>query len=303
MRGFTLVELLVVITIIGILIALLLPAVQAAREAAQIAQCRNNLKQVSLAMLGFEQTNGHFPSGGWGYLWVGDPDRGTGKEQPGSWAFAILPHLEQLPLYQLGCDGQPNAWTPAQLAGCTRMIQTPLTMMNCPSRRRAIAYPCQWVGGGFSGGSFYGMGANPAAAIARGDYAACTGDQYYSNYYFGPNSLQEAAGLTQTNGWNNPSGAGVAFTDPSFWATGVCYFRSAVRVADITDGLSRTYMVGEKYLNPDCYLNGADGADNETFYVGYDNDNHRTTYYNPNPVAGPPDHTPMEDTPGRNVLL
>ena len=65
-RGFTLVELLVVITIIGILIALLLPAVQAAREAARRVQCTNNLKQLALGMLSFEQGNGHFPSGGWG---------------------------------------------------------------------------------------------------------------------------------------------------------------------------------------------------------------------------------------------
>ena len=99
--GFTLVELLVVITIIGILIALLLPAVQAAREAARRMQCTNHLKQIGLAMLNHEQAHKQFPTGGWGWGWIGDPDRGFDHRQPGGWVYNILPYLEQDALYNL----------------------------------------------------------------------------------------------------------------------------------------------------------------------------------------------------------
>src|SRR5450830_967344 len=100
--AFTLVELLLVITIIGILIALLLPAVQAAREAAWQTQCRNNLKQLALGCLNHESLTKRFPTNGLGFAWTGDADRGTDWRQPGGWIYNILPYIEQQTMHDLG---------------------------------------------------------------------------------------------------------------------------------------------------------------------------------------------------------
>ena len=106
--GFTLVELLVVITIIGILIALLLPAVQAAREAARMTQCQNNIKQLAQGCMNHENSTGRYPTGGWGWHWTGDADMGNDAGQPGGWIYNLLPFIEQQALHDLGLGA--GAW-------------------------------------------------------------------------------------------------------------------------------------------------------------------------------------------------
>jgi prepilin-type N-terminal cleavage/methylation domain-containing protein len=289
--GFTLVELLVVITIIGILIALLLPAVQAAREAARRAQCTNNLKQIALAMLGHEQVHSFFPSGGWNWEWCGDPDRDTGREQPGNWVFALLPFLEQQALHDLGADGDPDHWTARQKAGAAQRSQTPLAMFQCPTRR-----PCQvYVVAPWSGvpcfdpqGNYTAYGSDPANRVARSDYAANAGDQPV-NWVYGIRTTLPPP--DHSFPWPNAENGPVAGQWGTGPATGICYFRSQVAMRDIVDGASNTYLLGEKYLTTDFYENGWDHADNESMYCGFDNDTHRLTYNNAT-------YLPQQDTPG-----
>jgi len=124
--GFTLIELLVVIAIIAILIALLLPAVQQAREAARRTQCRNQLKQIGLALHNYHDTFGTFPADG---IWTHDP-AGTRQPRNFSWVAAVLPYIDQGPLYN-----KINFSVPAlgqQIDG-KPLESVQLNMLICPS--------------------------------------------------------------------------------------------------------------------------------------------------------------------------
>lgn len=141
LSAFTLVELLVVIFIIGVLVAILLPAIQAAREAARRVQCKNNLRQLALAVITHHEQIGWFPTGGWGPYWVGDADRGYGGEQPGGWVYNLLPLIEEAPLHELPRDGNRVAFSPEQLEGAKRLVATPVDLLYCPSHGPFIANP------------------------------------------------------------------------------------------------------------------------------------------------------------------
>ena len=267
-HGFTLVELLVVITIIGILIALLLPAVQAAREAARRLQCTNNLKQLGLAMLNHEEVHGFFPSGGWGWDWTGDPDAGTGLQQPAGWSYTILPYLEQQALHDLGSDGDPTVVTQTQRDGVVTREQTPLAMFNCPSRRANIIYP------------------RPRAK---------SGQVSYQN---GP-KFSRSAGLEYCV---NAGGSGLVYGS---WTPGsaplddggVSFCGSKLSLSQIEDGTSCTIMLGEKYIWPDHYETGLDDGDDHGMYEGEGVDQSRWTYC----AQGMLDSwscPPLQETPG-----
>jgi prepilin-type N-terminal cleavage/methylation domain-containing protein len=206
-RGFTLVELLVVIAIIGILVALLLPAVQSAREAARRMQCKNHLKQMALAMHNHHTAHGFFPSGGWGWLWTGDPDRGSGKEQPAGWNYSILPFTEQQNVFDLGSDGDKDTITDTQRDGALKRDQTPISFFACPSRRSASLYPRP------AGMTYHNGRAVTEAGIM--DYAANAGDTP-AHWYSGPGTIAAAA----TYNWD---------TSSAQQNTGISYARSEVR--------------------------------------------------------------------------
>jgi len=260
--GFTLVELLVVIAIIGILVALLLPAIQAAREAARRSQCKNNLKQLALGALNHHDTNKFLPSGGWGWFWVGDPDRGFGKSQPGGWIYNILPYIEEGALHDKGKDGDPKTATRDQRTGARDVVVSPITIINCPTRRPPQAYRMTTNEGGTSGL----LNAITPDVAGRSDYAMNSGYAYVE-FGKGPDSYAAA----DTYPWESEK--------PNVKAAlnGVSFERSEIGIKRITDGTSKTYLIGEKWISYRNYETGEDPGDNETWCTGFNNDNHRKT--------------------------
>jgi prepilin-type N-terminal cleavage/methylation domain-containing protein len=220
-RGFTLVELLVVIAIIGVLVALLLPAVQTAREAARRSQCTNNLRQIGLALHSHHDQFGVLPFA-----------RTGGRPQSISWAPLILPFIEQKNLLDLFTSPIPNGsttfpmYTPSSENAATNInisinninrtqfqatgaMNMAVKIFACPTRRKATFLSAD-------GGSTFGN----VSGICS-DYAANYGTTTNANANDGPFWLNEASGTKY--------GVGQRF-------------------AEISDGLSTTILFGEKHV-------------------------------------------------------
>lgn len=258
-RGFTLVELLVVIAIIGVLIALLLPAVQAAREAARRTQCQNHLKQIGLGFLNHESSIGGLASGGWGYKWTGDPDGGSGEGQPGGWAFSVLPYMEAGNVTQIGS----GLSTADKSAALVQQKATPMPFFICPSRRPVAL--------SFGPESSYNAGNPVGNMVAKTDYAANGGS-------FAPPDRPTLASDGNAIGWYTGPPLSCLGTFPdcdwgSYTPENVQKFNGAVvprfpiELRQVEDGTSNTVLVAEKYFTQD---GEGSCADNNSMYQGYD---------------------------------
>lgn len=255
--GFSLVELLIVIAIVAALIALMLPGLQSVRESGRRTICQNNLKQTATALLLHHEVYSRFPGGGWGHEWVGVPERGSGIAQPGGWIYRILPFIEESSIYDLGSGS-----TAADAADLySRRLSTPLSVFICPSRRGEGVWPISDKYPYVRSPKPYGS----VTAVARADYAI-------------------NAGASHAFGFPGPPDYKMG-DDPAYWSnapiphkfTGISHLRIAVALRSVTDGASQTYLVGEKYLEPENYTNGMSPGDNESMYAGYCSDLHRFT--------------------------
>jgi prepilin-type N-terminal cleavage/methylation domain-containing protein len=256
-RAFTLVELLVVIAIIGILMSMTLPAIQSARESGRRTQCRNNIKNQASAALQHVAQQGFFPTGGWGYTYVGDADRGFSRRQPGGWQYNILPYMEETQLHDLG-KGLAEAGKKA--AHSTR-ISTPIPVFNCPTRRRPEAFP----------GNYSGVNCNSTKLVARSDYAGNGGSEGYGGGG-GPGSGALTAADADVDAMF-PGGA----TAIALRQTSPMFARSEIKPAHIRDGDSKTYLLGERHIRFDTYDGSTPGDDDQGWGVGYDQDVMRVT--------------------------
>ncbi|PQO26438.1 DUF1559 domain-containing protein [Blastopirellula marina] len=247
--GFTLVELLVVIAIIGVLIALLLPAVQQAREAARRMQCTNQLKQIGLAWHNHHDTYKTFPTGGyfWSYhITYANGSPAIGKDQGAGWGFQILPFMEQTAVWE-GGSATDN------LGRSIVSMETPISTYFCPSRRQPLAYGpvTDWY--------------------AFGPDKLCLTDKRS----FGHAGTDYAAANAEGNGiLARPSdNTGCSSSSPSGPKKG---HRQDLGMHSISDGTSNTIMVGDKRLNI-ANLGNYQGDDNEGYTSGWDHDTVRYT--------------------------
>jgi prepilin-type processing-associated H-X9-DG protein len=297
-----------VIAIIGILVALLLPAVQAAREAARRTQCKNGAKQLALGCMLHLDTQKYFPSGGWNDQYAADPNRGYGYNQPGSWYFSILAYIEEQSSRDFA-KGMGAPSTGAFQTAIQRTYQTPVAAFHCPSRRPARLYPRTGSDG---------PGISTLTEDIKGDYAANAGDTLssaadgFGGAFMGPPAGMPYAAIDAAPA---PPTAGAVFADtsctpitsragtgpPPTCQDGVIGYHSQLKVRQISDGTSKTYLLGEKFQSPKYYENapaaGGGYGDNQSAYTGMEWDNERVAW-NPLTTYTPPDFQPRQDFDG-----
>jgi prepilin-type N-terminal cleavage/methylation domain-containing protein/prepilin-type processing-associated H-X9-DG protein len=288
LQAFTLVELLVVIAIIGILVALLLPAIQAAREAGRRAQCKNHLRQIAIACLNHESTHKTYPHGGWSWRWMGDPDKGVGPRQPGGWIYQAAPFLEEQAVFNIGA-GLPQAQKAVELK---KQMAQPIPTFNCPSRRPAVALSSRTPLGKYTDLDDGGVEKFPFNSLipdgmAKTDYAINGGrDEHPATHPPLPPPNGPPTAVTDCAPGPFPNCGGMegdrARIDLLF--SGISTRYAAAKIRHITDGTSKTALVGEKALQPKFYDTGYgegdnfsknNGGDNSSMYQGYDKDNTR----------------------------
>lgn len=259
--AFTLVELLVVITIIGILMSLLLPAVNAARETARQLQCKNNLRQLAIGMQNHATRNTWLPTGGW-YNWTGDPDRGFDRKQPGGWLYNVLPYVEQESLHDMGKDIDRSSYENGDKKNqIGRANAAFVKFLYCPTRRAAQSYPAKQLP--------TNMNASNLTMFGKTDYAA-NGGNFKTTYTGG--QAQTGSGSCYTDEKNCPwyRGKVASYNTQSVNSNGVIRPSDFVSDKEIRDGYSNTIAVGEKYLAPELYETGTAANDDSVAFIGWD---------------------------------
>ncbi len=242
----------------------------------------NNLRNIGAGCLQHHTANRHFPTGGWGYAWGGDPDRGFSTRQPGGWGYNILPYIEETPLHDRGRGTDPNSFTPEKKAASKLRAATVIPLYLCPTRGRS----------GLKNGAWHGhrnLDFTGLTEIAKLDYAM-NGGSVNVGWPAGP-----AVGAMAWKETEFESKAG--YPTAPYNADGVSHIRSMVSEAHIKDGTSKTYLVGEKYLNFSTQGNGTQsGDDNQTWEVGFDWDTYRFT-------ASLPDFDKNPDATSSNIMF
>jgi prepilin-type N-terminal cleavage/methylation domain-containing protein/prepilin-type processing-associated H-X9-DG protein len=254
-RGFTLIELLVVIAIIAVLIALLLPAVQSAREAARRAQCTNNLKQLGLAALNYEQATGVLPGGAYS---VWDPFHRYWSANFSCFVH-MLPYFEQQPMY----SATNFNLTRYNVENMT-IAGVKIASLACPSDLTDSAPIMPNPPPGTLPGWNYGYDVYPAAPQfyqAFTSYGGCSGT-FVSKYYIGIRSTNVSQVLTQMNG--------------------LIYDESAVKIAAITDGTSNTFLFGERAKSVIYKVDPQYAVSDGSWNTGQYYDTMVSTFYPPN---------------------